>query len=484
MIQDILQRLFPGQLGKEAIEQNQQKAKEILLKAEQEALKMKQEASAEARKNMQEALELEKKVSRKNEQLEQKERELQKERQRIQSAEGQVAKVRKDIEAQRDEMLVKVEKVAQMSKSEARDVLLRGWEEKLTEDISKRIKQAEEDLKERVDEKAKELLVDAMRFGATDYVAEFTLSVISLPNDEFKGRIIGKDGRNIRAFELATGVDVDLEEEGVIRLSSFDAIRREIAKVSLERLIKDGRVQPQRIEEIVKKVTKEIEKTIFKAGEDLAHRVSVYNLPHDLVRLLGKFKYRYSYGQNMILHTLEETRIGVALAKELKADVNVVKLGCLLHDIGKVVNDKEGSHVELGVELLKKYRFPQNVVNVVAEHHEDEPFSSIESVIVYIADAVSGGRPGARHEDLQDYIKRIKTIEDTARAHDGVREVYALQAGRELRVIVNPEDISDDQAVVMATKLKEQLEEKFDVFPGQIKITVLREFRAESTARI
>ncbi len=484
MIQQFFQKLFPNQLGEEAVEQNKQKAKEILIKAEQEALKIKQEASAEARKNMQEAIEIEKKIAKRDEELKQREKELQKERQRIQSAQGQVDKARKDAETHRDEMLAKLESTAQMSKAEARDSILKGWEEKLNEDISKRIKQAEEDLKERVDEKARELLVDAMRFGATDYVSEFTLSVISLPSDDFKGRIIGKDGRNIRAFELATGVDVDLEEEGVIRLSSFDAIRREIAKVSLERLIKDGRVQPQRIEEIVSKARKEIEKTIFKAGEEMAHKVSVYNLPNDLVRLLGKFKYRYSYGQNMILHTLEETRIGVALAKELKADVNVVKLGCLLHDIGKVVTDKEGSHVELGVELLKKYRFPQKVVDVVAEHHEDEPFSSIESVIVYIADAVSGGRPGARHEDLQDYIKRIKTIEDTARAQEGVKEVYALQAGRELRVIVNPENVDDAAATVMAAKLKEQLEEKFDVFPGQIKITVLREFRAESVARI
>jgi ribonuclease Y len=270
----------------------------------------------------------------------------------------------------------------------------------------------------------------------------------------------------------------------VIRLSSFDSVRREIARTSLERLIKDGRIQPERIEEIVKKTREEVEKVIYKAGEELAHKVSIFNLPPEVTKMLGRFKYRYSYGQNMILHTLEETRIGIALAQELKADVNVVKLGCLLHDIGKTITDKEGSHVELGVELLKKHRFPQKVVDCVAAHHEDIPFPSLEAVIVYIADAVSGGRPGARHEDLQEYLKRIKTIEDIAKTKKGVREAYALQAGRELRVVVKPDEISDDDATIMAAKIKEELEQKFDVFPGQIKVTIIREFRTEATTRI
>jgi len=207
-------------------------------------------------------------------------------------------------------------------------------------------------------------------------------------------------------------------------------------------------------------------------------------MPVDLMKMLGRFKYRYSYGQNMILHTLEETRIGIALAHELKADVMTVKLGCLLHDIGKIVTDKEGSHVDLGVELIKKYRMPDKVVDCVAAHHEDIPFPSTEAIIVYIADAVSGGRPGARHEDLQEYIKRIKTIEDIAKAQKGVRESYALQAGRELRVIVYPDQVSDEEATVMAAKIKEELEKKFDVFPGQIKISIIRETRAEATTKI
>ncbi|OGK18965.1 ribonuclease Y [Candidatus Roizmanbacteria bacterium RIFCSPLOWO2_12_FULL_40_12] len=391
---------------------------------------------------------------------------------------------KKKLEEKQEELIDKLSKVAKLSPADAKKLLLEEWEHKLAEDLAKRIKAKEEELKSKSEEIAKEMLVDSMKHGATDYVAEFTLSTVSLPNDDYKGRIIGKDGRNIRAFELATGVDVDLEEEGVIRLSSFDAVKREIAKISLERLIRDGRIQPERIEEIVAKTKSELEKTMFKAGEELAHKVDVYNLPPEVVALLGKFKYRYSYGQNLILHTLEETKIGIALAHELGADVNVVKLGCLLHDIGKVVTDGEGSHVDLGVELLKKHRFPEAVIGAVAAHHEDIPFPSVEAVIVYISDAISGGRPGARHEDFEQYLKRIKTIEEAARSKKGVKEAYALQAGRELRVIVKPDEISDDEATILAEKIKDELEEKFDVFPGQIKVTIIREFRAESTTKI
>ncbi len=459
-------------------------AKEIVLKANEEALRIKQQAEMDARKTMQESLEIEKRLVRREQQLEDKESLLSRDKSYLDREKQSIDQLKKDYEEKRESILQKLEKVAALTKDQAKNLLLQSWEDKLKADIAKRIKEGEEKVKQNVDEKAKELLVDAMRYGATDYVAEYTLSVINLPNEDFKGRIIGKDGRNIRAFELATGVDVDLEEQGVIRLSSFDAIKREVAKLSLERLIKDGRIQPERIEEIVKKTREEIDKIIFKAGEELAHKVGVFNLPSEIVQLLGKFKYRYSYGQNMILHTLEETRIGIALAQELKADVNVVKLGCLLHDIGKVINDKEGSHVDLGVELLKRYRFPQKIVDCVAAHHEDIPFSSTESIIVYISDAVSGGRPGARHEDFEQYLKRIKTIEDAAKTKKGVREVYALQAGRELRVLVKPSEVSDDEATILASKIKEELEKKFDIFPGQIKVTVIREYRAEATTKI
>ena len=382
------------------------------------------------------------------------------------------------------ELTDKLKDKTNISSEEAKDYVIKLWESKLKDDIAKMVRQAEEEIKLKTDELSKQLLIDAMRFGATDYVAEYTLTTVSIPSDDFKGRIIGKDGRNIRAFELASGVDVDLEEEGVIKLSSFDSVKREIARQSLEQLIKDGRIQPGRIEEIVNKTKEEVEKIMFKAGEELAFKVGVYNLTKEVTEALGRFKFRYSYGQNLILHTLEETRIGIALAHELKANVDTVRLGCLFHDIGKIISDKEGSHVDLGVEFLKKHNFSEEVIGCVAAHHEDIPFPSVEAVIVYISDAISGSRPGARHEDFQEYLKRIKTIEDVAKNKEGVEDAYALQAGRELRVIVKPSKISDDEAVVLASKLREELEKKFDVFPGQVKITIIREFRAEATTKI
>ena len=341
--------------------------------------------------------------------------------------------------------------------------MLAEVQEKMKMVIAKEIKDAQIKAEEESEVKAREILVDAMRHGATEYVAEFTVSVIKIPDEDVKGRIIGKEGRNIRAFETATGVDVDLDEEGVIRLSCFDPVRREIARVALERLLKDGRVQPGRIEEIIEQVKKEVERIMFEEGQKLCHAVGVYNLPSPIVATLGRFKYRFSYGQNMIAHTLEETKIGIALAKEVGADANIVRLGCLLHDIGKVINDKEGSHIELGVELLKKYGLPKAVIDCVAQHHEDTPFTSSESMLTYITDAISD-------------------LEEIAKANKGVKEAFAFQAGRELRVAVDPGMVDDATAIIIAQKIKEEIEAKV-TFPGQIKVTVVRELRAVEVAK-
>jgi ribonuclease Y len=375
-----------------------------------------------------------------------------------------------------------LEKTAHLTRDEARAVIMDAMRDQLKENLAREVRESQDRAKEEADEKAKEILVDAMRHGATDYVAEYTVSVIKLTDEDMKGRIIGKEGRNIRAFETATGVDVDLDEEGVIRLSCFDPVRREVARVTMERLLRDGRVQPGRIEEIVEQVRKEIERIMFEEGQKLCHAVGVYNLPAPIVAHLGKFKYRFSYGQNMIAHTLEETKIGIALAREVGADVNVVRLGCLLHDIGKVIMDREGSHVDLGVELLKKYGMPQKVIDCVAQHHEDTPFSSSESMLVYIADAISGARPGARNENVEEYIKRLTDLEAIAKAHKGVNEAFAFQAGREIRVVVDPGTIDDAAAVLMAGDIKKEVEEKL-TYPGQIKISVIRELRATEIAK-
>ena len=462
-------------VSKESTDKSQLEAKEILMRARENALRIEKEAEETAKRLTSDVVELEKKLNAKQSELEQAER-------RVTDKQATLERELKTIQEKREEILQKLEKVSGLSKEAAKDLILKGWEEKLKGEIAKRIRETEEEIKATADAKAREILVDTMRYGAVEFTAEYTLSTISIPSDDFKGRIIGKEGRNIRSFELATGVDVDLEEEGVIKLSSFDAVRREIARVSMDRLIKDGRIQPPRIEEIVKKTAEDIEKVMQKAGEDLCHAVGVYNLPHDLVVMLGRFKYRYSYGQNMILHTLEETKIGIGIANEVKADVMTVKLGCLLHDIGKVITDKEGSHIQLGVELLQKFNIPQKVIDAVASHHEDVPFTSVEGVIVYIADAISGGRPGARHEDFEEYLKRIKTIEDAAKTQKGVSEVYALQAGRELRVIVRSEEVTEDDMLIMGENIRREIEEKFPTFPGQVKITIIREVRTVTTS--
>jgi len=322
-----------------------------------------------------------------------------------------------------------------------------------------------------------------MRAGATDYVAEFTVSTVAIPDEETKGRIIGKEGRNIRVFEKVSGVDISMDETpGEIRLSSFNSVRREIARVALTRLIKDGRIQPARIEEYLEHARQDVERIMFQEGEKLCHAVGVYNLPREVIAMLGKFKFRSSYGQNMIAHTLEETQIGIRLAQEVKANVDTVRLGCLLHDIGKVVDDIEGSHVELGVNFLKKFNLPIAVVDCVEQHHEDKEFTSQESVLVYIADAISGARPGARHENVDDYIKRLNRLEEIANSHEGVAESFAIQAGRELRVVVTPEKVADDQLPILASEIKDEIQNSL-TYPGTVKVTVVRETRAIDVAK-
>lgn len=403
--------------------------------------------------------------------LEEKERTLAEKQKLVDEKLEQLEKIRKDL-------ISKLEKASGMKAEEAQKILLENIEKDLSGEISKKIREAEEEIKLQSDEKAKTILSEAMLSGVTDYVSEFTTSQVILPDDEMKGRIIGKEGRNVRTFEQVTGVDVLMDDTpGVLIVSSFDPIRREIARLSLERLIQDGRIQPQRIEEIVEKTKQDIEKIMLQAGEELCHEAGVYNLPRELVEYLGRFKYRYSYGQNMLQHTLEETRIGVALAKELGANANIVRLGCLLHDVGKVVSEDEGTHVEKGVALAKKFGMPSEVVACIAEHHEDNPFSGVESIICYIADAISGARPGARREDVEGYIKRIAEIEKIAMSYEGVEKAFAVSAGREVRVIVIPEKISDDELPKLTHDIASQIAKEVMV-PGQVKVTAIREVRA------
>lgn len=398
---------------------------------------------------------------------------------RLDKEKEKLDKEREELKKLKEEYREKLSKASGMTSDEAKKELLSQTEEKETQAIAKIIREKEELAKKTADKKAQEILVDSMRHGALNYIAEFTVSTVKISDEDIKGRIIGKEGRNIRAFEQATGVDVDLDEEGVIRLSSFDQVRREIARRSLEKLIKDTRIQPFRIEEIVTQTKKEVEKVMFEEGEKLSHEAGVFNLSADLLSILGRFKFRTSYGQNLIVHTLEETKIGVHIAQEVGADANIVRLGCLLHDVGKVV-EGEGNHVKLGAELLKRYNMPEPVINCVLEHHEDRPFSSLESVIVYIADAISGARPGARYEDVEEYATRLTEMEEMAKKYEGVQDAYAFEAGRELRVVIDPGRLDDAQTTVLATKIRDEISRALAV-PGDVKVTAIREFRAVSS---
>lgn len=461
----------------------QTEARELVFAAKEEAIKIKSQAEEESRKLRAEIVEIERHVAGKEQSLDARLRKLEADELTNIEKRKEVEELKLEIEKTKAELLTRLQKIAGLSVEEAKEKILSAVEEKSRNEAGKIAKAILDESKEDAKAKAREILVTEMMHGATDYVAEYTVSVVTVPNEEVKGRIIGKEGRNIRAFERATGVDVELDEEGVIRLSSFDSVRREIARVALERLMKDTRIQPVRIEEVVREVKKELERIMFEEGEKLCHAVGVYNLPRQIVEVLGKFKYRFSYGQNMILHTLEETKVGIAIAQEVGADANIVKLGCLLHDIGKVIESEEGSHVTLGAEYLRRMGIPEKVIACVEEHHEDKPFSSVESMIVYLSDAISGSRPGARYEDLEKYLSRMKQLEEICNSFPGVTESWVFQAGREIRVLVDPEKMSDNESVILAQKIKERIEAEIKEFPGQIKVTVIRELRITETAK-
>jgi ribonuclease Y len=389
-------------------------------------------------------------------------------------------KKEKKIEEKERELIDNLAKVAKLTADEAKKMLLDQVQKDLASEIAKKIRSAEEKVKQDAKEKAREILIDAMKHGATSYVAEYTVSTVTVPNEEVKGRIIGREGRNIRSFERETGVELELDETNEIKLSSFDAVRREIARRALESLISDTRIQPSRIEEVVAQTKAQMEDVLLEEGKKIAETCGVYNLPTEILKLIGRYKFRTSYGQNLAIHTIEETKIGLAVANEIGAEVETVRLGCLLHDIGKVVTEVEGTHVEAGVAVLKKHGFPKEVVNAVAEHHEDKPFTSVESVVVWIADAISGSRPGARYEPHEDYVKRMEKIEEIAGSFDGVDSAIAFQAGRDVRVIVNPNEINDDELTILSNNIARRLEKEAE-YAGQIKVTAIREVRASDT---
>lgn len=380
----------------------------------------------------------------------------------------------------REDYLKKLEKAANLTRDEAKKLLLEEIEKDAAADLAQRLNQSSEDYTLRAGQLAQDIIIDAMMHGATEYTAEYTVSTITLPNESVKGGIIGQGGRNIASFEKATGVEMEIEEGNTIRLSSFDSLRREVARRSLEILIRDGRIQPSRIEEVVAQTRTQLDQVLIDEGNKICTACGVFNLHPDLIKIIGRFRFRFSYGQNLGIHTIEETKIGVQIASELgfsDEDIQHVRYGCLLHDIGKVITEEEGTHVQLGVDLLKKYNLPEKVIKAVAEHHEDKSFSTNVSRVVWAADAISGSRPGARYEPHDSYVKRMQQIEAIGRDFKGVGEVFAFQAGRDVRVIVRPDEVSDSELTILVSKIRQRLEKEAQ-YAGQIKITAIREVRA------
>ena len=458
------------------------RAKEILLEAKDGALKIVGEAEKGARKVKDRSADLEKELAIK-------EAKIESQREGIKNKEDSLERLREVISKKKDatenlyeEQKKKLQQVSSLTREEAREILLKRFDKELVEEKAKKIRLMEKELKETSEEKSQEILLEALTHGSTDYVVEHTTSKVKLDDPDMKGRIIGKEGRNIMTFEKLAGVELDLDASpGEIVVSCFDSVRREIGKIALERLIADGRIQPARIEDIIRQTQKDISHTIYKEGDKLCHMLGVYDLPKEIVQILGKFKYRFSYGQNMIKHTLEVTNIGVVLARKLGADVETVKLSCLLHDIGKVLIDGTGSHVDVGAAYLQENRIPGEVIVCVREHHGDK-YSSIESAIVSLADHISGARPGARSEDYESFIKRMTDLEEAATSFDGVEKAYAISSGREVRVFVKPEIVDDASTALLAREIARKIELE-QTYPGVVNVTVIRETRKTETAQ-
>lgn len=384
------------------------------------------------------------------------------------------------VEQLREKYLKELEKVSSLSREDARKILFKDLDKDLENEKAQRFAEMEEQVKASANDRARDILVSAMDQAATSYVAEFTVSVVELPSEDWKGKIIGKEGRNVRAFERATGVELDLEESPkAVRISSFDSVRRHVARLSLERLIKEDRFQPESIESTVARVKGEIEQEIGREGEKLALEAGLGGLPSGIIELLGRFKFRTSYGQNLAKHSLEMVKLAGSLAAEVGADVELTKAAALFHDIGKVATSESGEpHDVLTRKILERFGFPEKLVNAAASHHDREEKKSVEAELVYIADAISGSRPGARYEDIEGYVKRVKDLENIAKSFPGVDDAYAISAGRELRVIVKAKEISDEDAARLSQEIGKRVRTEV-ITPGGVKVVVIREARFE-----
>jgi ribonuclease Y len=470
--------------GEEVVRKADLDGKELLYK-----LRMDFDKQHSAKKE--ELFQLEKRLIQREENLEKRLDFIEAKEQELSARDAELKKLSQDLEAKNEnlrqlieEEKEKLKKISSLTQEEARELLLKRYEEELRSEKAKMIRVMEEEVKEEAEKNAKEIVSLAIQRCAVEQTTESTVSVVQLPNDEIKGRIIGREGRNIRAFEMATGVDLVIDDTPeAVNLSSFDPVRREVARISLERLIQDGRIHPARIEEIVEKTKQDFEKQLMEEGKAAAFEIGVHNLHPEIIKLLGKLKYRTSFGQNALQHSKEVALIMGVLASELDLDPRLAKRAGLLHDIGKAVDHQvEGTHAQIGAELLKKYGENEIVINAAEAHHEEKEFNSLYSLLALVSDAISASRPGARRETLESYIKRLRQLETIANSFAGVDKSYAISAGREIRVIIQPNKVKDEEVALLAHEVKKKIEAEMD-YPGNIKITAIRETRAVDYAK-
>lgn len=465
--------------------------KEAVLEAKEEAHSLKIEADKEIRERRSEVQRQEDRLAQKDELLNNKEANLDRKQQSLEDTKNNLENKLKEAEEQKaslklekEKVFKELEKVSKMTRSEAKQVLINEFEEDAKSEAAKIIREITEEAKNSADKEAKNIVTLAVQKCAADHSSEITISSVALPNDEMKGRIIGREGRNIRALEQATGVDLIIDDtpEAVV-LSAFDPVRREIARIALEKLMMDGRIHPARIEEIVKKVKRDVEGTMKEAGEEATFNADIHGLNPEIVKTLGRLKYRTSYGQNVLNHSIEVAHLAGLMAAEIGANVKIAKRGGLLHDLGKALDhETEGTHVQIGVNMAKKYGESEAVIHCIEAHHGDVEFKTIEAILVQTADAISSSRPGARRESLENYIKRLQELEKIANSYEGVENSYAIQAGREVRIMVKPDKVDDDKALFLAKEIAKQIETELD-YPGQVKVNVIRESRSVEYAK-
>jgi ribonuclease Y len=466
------------------ITEAREKAREIELEAKDTALSITQKAEEELAHRRNELSKEDDRLQKRREELDRRLEKYEEREIRLNKRQSSMDKRANEIDKLYEDVNAELQRVAQMTTDEAREVLLAETEKEARADMARIIRQIESEAREKGNVKARELIADAIQRVASEKVAEVTTSVVNLPNEEMKGRIVGRNGRNIRAFEQVSGVDVIVDDTPeAVTVSCFDSVRREIARRALSRLVIDGRIHPANIEKLLKEEEEQMEDDIAEAGEEAAYDAGVAGLHSEVLKKLGRLKFRTSYGQNQLAHAVETAKIASVIAAELGADVEVAKAGALLHDLGKAMDHNiEGTHAQIGAEFAARYGVNSRVVNIIASHHHETEQESVEAVIAEAADAISGARPGARREDLEQYIKRLRSLENIANNYSGVERSYAIQAGREVRIIVKPEEIDDVEANRMAKNIAQQIEETMQ-YPGQIRVTVIRESRATEYAK-